>query len=136
MFKINKKTFTQTVEQYAKTGTTQAKEQVWSYINSMPALYFVQCGRQSCPVPWIMFEEDQPVAMVFTNPELALQVAKAVLDEEDSIRVVGLPTNAASMYVTAIAGQGVQKVCFNHGPSRFDASMDEVMFSLNSLTRF
>lgn len=102
----------------------------------MPTLYFIQCGQQSCPVPWIMFEQDEPIAMVFTNPEHALQVAKSVIEDGENIRVVGLPTNAAAMYMTAIAAQGVQTVCFNHGPSRFDAPMDEVLLSTNSMTRF
>ncbi|MAI66426.1 MAG: hypothetical protein CMJ26_00945 [Phycisphaerae bacterium] len=136
MVRIYKKTFNQTVEHYINTKTAQSRKQVWIYINSMPTLYFIQCGQQSCPVPWIMFEQDEPIAMVFTNPEHALQVAKSVIEDGENIRVVGLPTNAAAMYMTAIAAQGVQTVCFNHGPSRFDASMDEVLLSTNSMTRF
>jgi hypothetical protein len=136
MVRIYKKTFNQTVEHYTNTQTAQSRKQVWSYINSMTTLYFIQCGQQSCPVPWIMFEQDEPIAMVFTNPEHALEVAKSVIEDGENIRVVGLPTNAAAMYMTAIAAQGVQTVCFNHGPSRFDASMDEVLLSTNSMTRF
>ena len=72
----------------------------------------------------------------FTESEHALQAAKSIIEDGENIRVVGLPTNAASMYMTAIAAQGVQTVCFNHGPERFDAPMDEVLVSLGSLTRF
>jgi hypothetical protein len=136
MVRISKKTFNQTVEHFTNMQTTQSRKQVWSYINSMPTLYFVQCGQQSCPVPWIMFEQDEPIAMAFTNPEQALQVAESVIEDGENVRVVGLPTNAAAMYMTAIAAQGVQSVCFNHGPVRFDASMDEVLLSLDSMTRF
>ena len=28
-----------------------------------------------------MFEQDEPIAMVFTNPEHALQVAKSVIED-------------------------------------------------------
>jgi len=82
-----------------------------------------------------MFEDDVPTAMVFTESEHALQAAKSIIEDGENVRVVGLPTNAASMYMTAIAAQGVQTVCFNHGPERFDAPMDEVLVSLDSLTR-
>ena len=102
----------------------------------MPALYFVQCGRKSCPVPWIVFEDDSPIAMVFTESKNALNAAKSMIEDSENVRVVGLPTNAASMYMTAIAAQGVTSVCFNHGPQRFDAPMDEVLLSLGSLSRF
>jgi len=136
MVRINNQTFNQVVEQLMHTQTTQARSNVWSFINAMPALYFVQCGRKSCPVPWIIFEEDIPTAMVFTNSEQALQAAKSMIEEGENVRVVGLPTNAASMYMTAIAAQGVGVVCFNHGPHRFDASMDEVLLTLGSLSRF
>ena len=136
MVRIYKRTFNQTVHYSSNTGTTQARKQVWSYINAMPALYFVQCGQQSCPVPWIMFDNEEPTAMVFTSSEEALKVAKSIIEDCDNVRVVGLPTNAASMYMTAIAAQGVNSVCFNHGPSRFDAPMDEVLLSLKSIHRF
>jgi hypothetical protein len=135
MVRINNQSFNQAVQNFSQRGTSQAKQQVWSFINTMPALYFVQCGRKSCPVPWVMFENDVPTAMVFTESEYALQAAKAVIEDGENVRVVGLPTNAASMYMTAIAAQGVQTVCFNHGPQRFDASMDEVLLSLGSLSR-
>jgi hypothetical protein len=136
MVHINKQTLNQAVEHFSQNGTSQARQRVWAFINAMPALYFVQCGRKSCPVPWIMFEDDVPTAMVFTESEHALQAAKSIIEDGENIRVVGLPTNAASMYMTAIAAQGVQTVCFNHGPERFDAPMDEVLVSLGSLTRF
>ena len=73
--------------------------------------------------------------MVFTNYEQALQTAKALIEDDNQVRVLGLPTNAASMYVTALAAQGVQHVCFNHGPQRFDAKMDEVLLALHSMKR-
>jgi hypothetical protein len=83
-----------------------------------------------------MFENEEPTAMVFTSSEEALKVAKSIIEDCENVRVVGLPTNAASMYMTAIAAQGVNSVCFNHGPSRFDAPMDEVLLSLKSIKRF
>ncbi len=74
--------------------------------------------------------------MVFTETECALNAAKSMIEDGENVRVVGLPTNAASMYMTAIAAQGVNSVCFNHGPQRFDASMDEVLTFLGTLSRF
>jgi|TARA_Y100000294_G_scaffold77066_1_gene72510 hypothetical protein len=136
MVSINNQSFNQAVQQYSKQGTSQSRQQVWTFINAMPALYFVQCGRKSCPVPWVMFEENIPIAMVFTESEYALKAAKSIIENGENVRVVGLPTNAASMYMTAIAAQGVTSVCFNHGPQRFDATMDEVLLSLGSMTRF
>ena len=82
-----------------------------------------------------MFEDDVPTAMVFTYYEHAIQAAKLYIEDGDNVRVVGLPTNAASMYMTAIAAQGVNHVCFNHGPHRFDSLMDEVLLTLGLMTR-
>ena len=135
MVRIQQTTFNQTVTQFVNSGTRRARNRVWDYINSLPNIYFVQCGRQACPVPWIMFEDDVPTAMVFTDYEHAIQAAKLYIEDGDNVRVVGLPTNAASMYMTAIAAQGVNHVCFNHGPHRFDSLMDEVLLTLGLMTR-
>lgn len=135
MVKIETTTFDQIIANLSRTGTKQARQRVWDYINAMPTLFFVQCGRQSCPVPWIVFEEDTPIAMVFTNYEQALQTAKTLIEDDNHIRALGLPTNAASMYVNALAAQGVEQVCFNHGPQRFDAPMQEVLLALHSMKR-
>jgi|TARA_B100000959_G_scaffold244382_1_gene268297 hypothetical protein len=135
MVKLYSSTFEQIVKNFSLKGTKQARQLVWDYINAMPTMYFVQCGNKSCSVPWIMFEEDASVAMIFTNYEQAMQTAKAFVTEGAQLRVVGLPTNAASMYVTALAAQGVECVCFNHGPQRFDAPMQEVLLALSSMNR-
>ena len=135
MVKIHSNTFNQIVANFTRTGTLQAKQFVWDYINGMPSMFFVQCGRKSCPSPWIVFEEDVPTAMIFTNYEQALQIAKAMIEDVEHFQVVGLPTNAASMQVTALAAQGVEQVCFNHGPQRFDAPMDEVILAINAMNR-
>ena len=116
-------------------GTKQARQLVWDHIKAMPTMYFVQCGRESSPIPWVVFEDDIPTAMVFTNYEHALKTAQAIIEDDTYVRVVGLPTNAASMYVTALAAQGVEQVCFNHGPQRFDAPMEEVLLALTTLKR-
>ena len=86
-------------------------------------------------VPWILFEEDQPTAMIFTDYERAIRAATSCLEQSQQIRIIGLPTNATSMYINALAGQGVCRVCFNHGPQRFDAYMDEVLLAIKSLHR-
>ncbi len=135
MVKIHTKTFDQIVQNLYRSGTTQARQLVWDYINALPTMYFAQCGRKSCPIPWIVFEEDTPTAMVFTSYELAKKTAFALFENEEEVRVLGLPTNAASMYVTALAAQGVEHVCFNHGPQRFDAPMQEVLLALNTMER-
>ncbi len=135
MVRIETTTFEQIVQNLSRTGTKQARQRVWDYINAMPTIFFVQCGRQSCPVPWIVFEEEAPTAMVFTNYEQAMQTAKALIEDDNHVRVLGLPTNAASMYVNALAAQGVEHVCFNHGPQRFDAPMQEVLLALQSMKR-
>ena len=135
MVKTNTTSFDQIVQHLSRTGTQQARKKVWDYINAMPTLFFVQCGREACPVPWILFENESPVAMVFTEYELALKTAKAMTEDDCHIRVLGLPTNAASMYVTALAAQGIEHVCFNHGPQRFDAPMEEVLLALESMDR-
>jgi len=135
MVRIDKRTYEQAVEQLQRSGTSQARQRVWDYIASKPTLYFVQCGSRSCPVPWIMFEDDIPKAMVFTEFERAKQAAFSCMEQSQEVRVVGLPTNAASMYITAIAAQGVVEVCFNHGPQRFDAPMDEVLLVIGAMKR-
>lgn len=135
MVKLHKTSFEQIVQNFSAQRTAQARQLVWDYINGMPTMYFVQCGGRACPVPWIMFEEDKPLAMVFTDFEHAVKTAQAFVEDGDQLRVVGLPTNAASMYVTALAAQGVENVCFNHGPNRFDAPMQEVLFALHAMTR-
>ncbi|MBC8309582.1 MAG: hypothetical protein ISR75_00660 [Phycisphaerales bacterium] len=135
MVKIHNKTFNQTVQHFSRTRTQQARQLVWDYINAMPTIYFVQCGRKKCPIPWIVFEQDAPTAMVFTNYELAVQTASALFENDEEFRILGLPTNAASMYVMALAGQGVEYVCFNHGPQRFDAPMQEVLLALSTMER-
>jgi len=73
--------------------------------------------------------------MVFTQQAQALRVAKQMIEDNSEVRIIGLPMNAASMYMTAIAAQGVERVCFDHGPKRFDASMDEVLLALSSMKR-
>ena len=135
MVKIETTTFDQIIANLSRTGTKQARQRVWDYINAMPTIFFVQCVSQSCPVPWIVFEENTPTAMVFTNYEQALQTAKALIEDDNHVRVLGLPTNAASMYVNALAAQSVEQVCFNHGPQRFDAPMQEVLLALHSMKR-
>ena len=135
MVKIKTTSFDQIVQNLSRNGTKQARQCVWDYINAMPTIFFVQCGRQACPVPWVVFEEDTPTVMVFTNYEQALKTAKALIEEDNQVRVLGLPTNAASLYVNALAAQGVEQVCFNHGPQRFDAPMKEVLLALRSMKR-
>ena len=82
-----------------------------------------------------MFVDDVPTAMVFTEYDRAAQAAKTCIEDGSGVRVVGLPTNAASMYITALAAQGVTHVCFNHGPQKFDASIDEVILAVSSMKR-
>ena len=82
MVRIEKRTFDQVVEQLFQSGTKQAKQRVWDYIASMPTLYFVQCGRRSCPVPWITFEEDAPTAMVFTDFDRAKHAAHTCIEDD------------------------------------------------------
>jgi hypothetical protein len=135
MVKLHTTSFEQVVQNFSMKRTAQSRKLVWDYLNAMPTIFFVQCGGKSCPVPWIMFEDDVPIAMVFTDYDQAIKTAQAFVGDGDQMRVVGLPTNAASMYVTALAGQGVENVCFNHGPSRFDAPMHEVLLALNAMTR-
>ena len=135
MVRIEKRTFDQVVEQLFQLGTKQAKQRVWDYVAALPTLFFVQCGRRSCPVPWIMFEDDVPTAMVFTEFDRATLAANSCIEDVASLRVVGLPTNAASMYITALAAQGVTHVCFNHGPQKFSASIDEVLLAVGSMKR-
>ena len=135
MVRINKQSYDQAVEQLQQSGTAQARQRVWEFIANAPTLFFVQCGSRSCPVPWVMFEDDIPKVMVFTNCQRATQAAMSCIEQSQEVRVVGLPTNAASMYITAIAAQGVSQVCFNHGPQRFDASMDEVLLVVGSMKR-
>ena len=134
MVKLQRTTYEKVIQNFSHRGTKQARQQVWNFINAMPTLYFVQCGRQTCPVPWILFEDDSPLAMVFTSYEHAVETARATV-EDTHLRIVGLPTNAAAMYVTALAAQGIEQVCFNHGPNRFDASMHEVIEALRALHR-
>ena len=135
MVRIEKRTYERAVERLQQSGTTQARQRVWDYITSKPTLYFVQCGSRSYPVPWIMFEKDLPKAMVFTDFDRAKKAAFSCMEQSQEVRVVGLPTNAASMYITAIAAQGVEEVCFNHGPQRFDADMEEVLLVVGALKR-
>ena len=135
MVRIEKQSFEKAVEHLIATGTRQARQRVWDYIAAMPTLYFVQCGQRSRSVPWIMFLEDVPTAMVFTEYERAKQAASSIIEQNSEVRIVGLPTNAASMYITALAAQGVECVCFNHGPNRFDATIDEVLLSIKSMKR-
>lgn len=135
MVRIEKRTFDQVVERLYQSRTKQAEQRVWDYISAMDTLYFVQCGRRSCPVPWIMFVDDVPTAMVFTAFDRAAQTAQTCIEDGSEIRVVGLPTNAASMYITALSAQGVTHVCFNHGPQKFDAPIDEVILAVSSMKR-
>ena len=135
MVRIEKRTFDQVVEQLFQSGTKQAKQRVWDYVAALPTLYFVQCGRQTSPVPWITFEDDIPTAMIFTDFDRATKAASTCIENGSNIRVVGLPTNAASMYITAIAAQGVSHVCFNHGPQKFTSPIDEVILAVSSMQR-
>lgn len=135
MVRLEKHTFDQVVEQFLHIRTQKSRQQVLDYILAMPALYFVQCGRRSCPVPWITFESDVPIAMVFTEYDRATQAIKSFIGDEHITRIVGLPTNAASMYMAAVGAQGVSRVCFNHGPQRFDAMLEEVLLAMNSMKR-
>ena len=82
-----------------------------------------------------MFVDDVPTAMVFTEYDRATQAAQTCIEDGSEIRVVGLPTNAASMYITALSAQGVTHVCFNHGPQKFDAAIDEVILAVSSMKR-
>ena len=135
MVRIKKQTYDQAIEKLNQSSTCNARNYVWDHITAQPTLYFVHRGSQSCSVPWILFEEDQPTAMIFTNYERAIRVATSCLEQSQQIRIIGLPTNATSMYINALAGQGVCRVCFNHGPQRFDAYMDEVLLAIKSLHR-
>tara|TARA_X000001036_G_C20462494_1_gene718051 strand:+ start:330 stop:737 length:408 start_codon:yes stop_codon:yes gene_type:complete len=135
MVKIETNSFEQAVQQYVHTRTSQARKLIWHFIHTLPTMYFVQCGRESRPIPWITFEEEAPLALIFTSPNQALEAAKGLIEDVNEVRVIGLPTNAAAMYVTALAAQGIEKVCFNHGPQRFDAHMDEVLSALQLLVR-
>ena len=135
MVKIEQRTIDQLVHAYQSRQTIQTRQLVWNELASMETLYFVQCGCRNAAVPWVVFEEDEPLAMVFTNCQRAIDSAKAIVEDGSELRVVGLPTNAASMYIAALAAQGVTTVCFNHGPKRFDAPVDEVFMTLNSMKR-
>ena len=135
MVKIEQRTLDQLVDTYHSKKTTQTRQLVWNELASMETLYFVQCGSPNASVPWVVFEYDDPIAMIFTNRERAITAAKAIVEDHAELRVVGLPTNAASMYIAALAAQGVTTVCFNHGPKRFDAPVDEVYVALSEMTR-
>ena len=135
MVRIEQRTLDQLVDTYHRKQTTQTRQLVWNELASMETLYFVQCGSRSSSVPWVVFEGDAPLAMVFTDRHRALAAAQAIVEDDAELRVVGLPTNAASMYIAALAAQGVTTVCFNHGPKRFDAPVNEVFMTLRAMKR-
>lgn len=135
MVKIEQRTLDQLVETFQNRQTIQTRKMVWNELAAMDTLYFVQCGGRNASVPWVVFEDDEPLAMVFTNQNRALASAQAIVEDNSELRVVGLPTNAASMYIAALAAQGVTTVCFNHGPKRFDAPVDEVYMALSAMKR-
>lgn len=135
MVKIEQRTWDQLVDIFHQRKTEQSRQLVWNELSAMPTLYFVQCGSRMSSVPWVVFENDEPLAMVFTECERALDSASAIVEDGSELRVVGLPTNAASMYIAALAAQGVSRVCFNHGPKRFDASVEEVLLAMSSMKR-
>ncbi|MDP7008575.1 MAG: hypothetical protein QGI78_03290 [Phycisphaerales bacterium] len=135
MVRIEQHTIDQLIDSFQRKQTAQTKQRVWKEISSMQTLYFVQCGSAHSSVPWVVFENDEPLAMVFTDRDRALAAARAIIEDGSEIRVVGLPTNAASMYIAALAAQGVTTVCFNHGPKRFDAAVDDVFMTLHSMKR-
>jgi|TARA_B100000959_G_scaffold76469_1_gene81203 hypothetical protein len=135
MVRIEQRTLDQLVETFKNRQTAQTRQLVWNELAAMDTLFFVQCGRRNASVPWVVFEEDEPLAMVFTDSGRALVAAQAIVEDDSELRVVGLPTNAASMYIAALAAQGVTTVCFNHGPKRFDAPVDEVFMALSAMKR-
>lgn len=135
MVKIEQHTLDQLVDTFHKRRTEQTRQLVWNELSAMPMLYFVHCGSRMSSVPWVVFEYDEPLAMVFTDCERALASAEAIVEDGSELRIVGLPTNAASMYIAALAAQGVSRVCFNHGPKRFDASVEEVLLAMSSMKR-
>ncbi|MDP6541953.1 MAG: hypothetical protein QF444_01180 [Phycisphaerales bacterium] len=135
MVRIEQRTLDHLVETYHQRRTLQTRQLVWNELASMTTLYFVQCGSRTSSVPWVVFEKEAPIAMVFTDRDRALAAAKAIVEDDSELRVVGLPTNAASMYISALAAQGVAMVCFNHGPKRFDAPVDEVLLAMKSMKR-
>ncbi len=135
MVRIEQRTLDQLVESFQNRQTIQTRQLVWNELAAMDTLYFVQCGGRNASVPWVVFEDDEPLAMVFTNQNRALASAQAIVEDNSELRVVGLPTNAASMYIAALAAQGVTTVCFNHGPKRFDAPVDEVYMALSAMKR-
>jgi hypothetical protein len=135
MVKLEQRTLDQLVETFQNRQTIQTRKMVWNELAAMDTLYFVQCGGRNASVPWVVFEDDEPLAMVFTNQNRALASAQAIVEDNSELRVVGLPTNAASMYIAALAAQGVTTVCFNHGPKRFDAPVDEVYMALSAMKR-
>ena len=135
MVRIEQHTLDQLVETFQNRQTTQTRQLIWNELASMDTLYFVQCGGRNSSVPWVVFEEDEPLAMVFTDQNRALASAQAIVEDDSELRVVGLPANAASMYIAALAAQGVTTVCFNHGPKRFDAPVDEVFMALSAMKR-
>lgn len=129
MVRLETRTFDQLVDQATTRPTACARAQVLAAIASMGTWYFVQCGRIGAPVPWIVFEEDQPLAMVFTGERHAARVASAMIEDDSVMRVVGLPPAAAVLYLAALGAQGVASVCFNHGPRRFDATIEEALMA-------
>ena len=135
MVRIEQRTLDQLVDSFHQRSTSQTRQLVWNELSSMPTLYFVQCGNRSSSVPWVVFENEEPLAMVFTDTNRAIAAARAIVEDNSELHVVGLPTNAASMYIAALAAQGVTRVCFNHGPKRFDAPVEEVFMALRSMKR-
>ncbi len=127
MVRLETRTFDQLVDHATIRPTVCARAQVLTAIASMGTWYFVQCGRVGAPVPWIVFEDDQPLAMVFTDERRASKVASAMIEDDSVMRVVGLPPAAAVLYLAALGAQGVASVCFNHGPCRFDATIEEAL---------
>ncbi len=125
MVRLEQSSLNQLVAHANERGTSASRAMVWGHVASLPMWYFVQCGPRDQSVPWIVFEDDEPMAMVFTDPKLAQRVAQSMISTDGDIRVVGLPVAAATMYVAALEAQGVGKLCINHGPNRFDAAIQE-----------
>jgi len=133
--RLEQSTFDQAVAHLYHSRTKQSRQLVWDFIRAMPTLYFVMCGDRSCSVPWITFDGDVPIAMLFTDYDRAVMAARSHIADDSQPRVVGLPTNAASMYISALAAQGIERVCINHGPQRFDAPISEVLLVSRSMKR-
>ncbi len=111
-------TLNQLIQSYHTMPTASTRKGLVTALFDLSHWYIIQLGASEEQLPYIEYEDAEPVLLVFTDAERAASAARAWIKErtETHVEVESLPLETLRESLELLALAGIESLRFDHGP--------------------